>query len=79
MDQHHDKLEQGRSLLRNLSSQAFLTFGVNQIAYIRSVTVSGETAYALHAADGSALTIIDSLQGAIIAARQNDLEPVTLQ
>jgi hypothetical protein len=76
MDSRH---EQGRHLLRNLSTQAFLSFGINQIAYVRSVNVSGQTAYALHAADGSALTVIDSLEGAIIAARQNDLEPVTLQ
>lgn len=79
MNSHHDKIEQGRNLLRNLSSQAFLTFGVNQIAYVRSVSVNGQTAYALHAADGLALTVIDSLDGAIMAARQNDLEPVTLQ
>ena len=76
MNSSHD---QGRHLLRNLSTQAFLTFGVNQIAYVRSVNVNGQTAYALHAADGSALTIIDSLDGAVMAARQNDLEPVTLQ
>lgn len=79
MESQHDKLEQGRRLLRNLSTQAFLTFGVNQIAYVRSVNVNGQTAYALHAADGSALTVIDSLDGAVMAARQNDLEPVTLQ
>lgn len=79
MESQHDKLEQGRRLLRNLSTQAFLSFGVNQIAYVRSVNVNGQTAYALHAADGSALTVIDSLDGAVMAARQNDLEPVTLQ
>lgn len=79
MDSNHDKIEQGRHLLRHLTSQAFLTLGVNQIAYVRSVSVNGQTAYALHAADGSALTVIDSLDGAIMAARQNDLEPVTLQ
>ena len=73
------KAEQGRQFLRNLSSQAFLAFGVNQIAYIRPVQVMGRVAYGLHAADGSPLTMIDSLEGAIIAARQNDLEPVTLQ
>ena len=73
------KAEQGRQFLRNLSSQAFLAFDVNQIAYIRPVQVMGRVAYGLHAADGSPLTMIDSLEGAIIAARQNDLEPVTLQ
>jgi hypothetical protein len=79
MVSYSSKIEQGRQFLRNLSSQAFLVFGVNQIAYIRPVQVMGRTAYGLHAADGSPLTVIDSLEGAIIAARQNDLEPVTLQ
>lgn len=79
MDSQHDKIEQGRQILRNLSAQAFLNFGVNQIAYIRSVNMGGQTAYALHGADGSALVVIDTLESAILAARQNDLEPVTLQ
>lgn len=79
MDSHNSKIEHGRQMLRNLSSQDFLTFGVNQIAYVRPVAVMGRIAYGLHAADGSPLTVIDSFEGAVIAARQNDLEPVTLQ
>lgn len=79
MDSHNSKIEHGRQMLRNLSSQDFLTFGVNQIAYVRPVSVMGRIAYGLHAADGSPLTVIDSFEGAVIAARQNDLEPVTLQ
>ncbi len=79
MDSSNDRIEQSRDILRNLSPKAFLSFGVNQIAYIRTVNVSGRKGYALHAADGSALTVIDSFEGAVMAARQNDLEPVTLQ
>lgn len=79
MNRSENKLEQARTLLRNLSTQAFLHFGINQIAYIRIVRDGPDIAYALFAADGSALAVIDSLEGAIIAARQNDLEPVTLQ
>lgn len=79
MNHQDSKMDQARNLLRNLSTQAFLTFGVNQIAYIRTVQEGGETAYGLYAADGSELALIDSLNGAIMAARQNDLEPVTLQ
>lgn len=79
MNQQDSKMDQARHLLRNLSSQAFLTFGVNQIAYIRAIREGGEVAYGLYAADGSELALIDSFNGAIMAARQNDLEPVTLQ
>ena len=74
-----DKIEQGRQVLRSLSSSAFLSLGVNQIAYIKPVDVMHQTAYALYAADGSRLAVIETLEGAVIAARQNDLDPVTLQ
>ena len=74
-----DKIEQGRQVLRSLSSSAFLSLGVNQIAYIRPINVMHQTAYALYAADGSRLAVIETLEGAVIAARQNDLDPVTLQ
>lgn len=79
MESQSSKLEQGRRLLRNLSSQDFLSFGVNQIAYVRPVAIDGQKAFALHAADGSPLTVIESLDDILMVARQNDLEPVTLQ
>lgn len=69
----------GREILKNLSNQDFLLFGINQIAYIRPTNIMGHDAYALHGADGSALAVIESFEGAIVTARQNDMEPVTLQ
>jgi hypothetical protein len=39
----------------------------------------GNTAYAIHSADGTPLAALDSLDLAINAARQNDLEPVIVQ
>ncbi len=74
-----NKLEEGRQILRNLSVRDFLNFGVNQIAYIRPVKVMGRAAYSLHGADGSPLAVIESLEGALTAARQNDMDMVTLQ
>jgi hypothetical protein len=73
------KTDRSHEVLRNLSPQAFLALGVDQVAYIRPVEVLSRKAYALHAADGTPLTLIDSLEGAVIAARQNDLDPVTVQ
>ena len=74
-----NKIEEGRAILRNLSNQDFLTFGVNQIAYIKPVNVMGREAYTLYAADGAPLAVIDNIESAIMAARQNDMEPITLQ
>ncbi len=72
-------IEQGRHILRNLSNQDFLAFGVNQIAYIKPMNVMGKPVYTLHAADGSALAVIDDYNAAVMVVRQNDMEPVTLQ
>ena len=74
-----NKIEEGRQILRNLSNQDFLAFGVNQIAYIKPVNVMGREAYTLHGADGSALAVIESMEGAVMTARQHDMEPITLQ
>jgi hypothetical protein len=74
-----NKIEEGRNVLRNLSHQDFLAFGVNQLAYIKPVSVMGRQAFTLHGADGAPLAVIDSFEGAVIAARQNDMEPIPLQ
>lgn len=65
-------------MLRNLSAQDFLNFGLQQVAYIRPVHVEGQPAWSLHAADGTALTIQDKAHLAAVIARQNDLEPMLL-
>lgn len=67
-----------RLALRNLSHQDFLNFGVHQIAYIKPVHGEQGQAYAIHAADGTALSIMDSLDGAILLAKHNNLYPVTI-
>lgn len=66
-------------VLRQISEQDFLSLGTGHIAYIKPVQVMNRTAFALHAADGTALTLTDSNESAWALARQNDLDPVTLQ
>lgn len=67
-----------RSALKNLSHQDFLNFGVHQIAYIKPIRLDEGQGYAIHAADGTALSVMDSLDGAIMLARHNNLYPVTI-
>lgn len=51
--------------------------GLNHVVYIRPHTdVAG--AYALHAADGTLLQVLDGLGTALDLAHQNDLTPVTV-
>lgn len=69
----HD--QEASNLLKRLSPQEFLGVGMDQIAYIRPVGGSG---FSIHAADGTQLTIVSSYNDAVLAARTNDLYPVTL-
>ncbi|MCM2342958.1 MAG: DUF1150 domain-containing protein [Alphaproteobacteria bacterium] len=64
--------------LRDLSAQDFLAFGLAQMAYVRPIKVEGQAAWALHAADGTVLTIQNQALLVEALARQNDLEPVSL-
>ena len=65
-------------LLRSLSAQDFLSFGVEHIAYVRPFEEMGRKAWAIHAADGTRLSILDSRDIAINMVRQNELQPVTV-
>ena len=73
------KVEHTVDILRHLSPQAFQALGMGYVAYVRPVMIQNRQAFALHAADGTALTLVDSLEGAVVLARQNDLDAVTLQ
>lgn len=80
-------------LLKELSIQDFLDVGLNQVAYIRCLeksTLNSSSdaplsssdneckSFAIYAADGSQISVMDSYDTAIAAIRINDLFPVTL-
>lgn len=69
----------GADYFRGLSARDFLSFGVQAIAYIKPVAApEGQTAWALHAADGTLLTLQATADMAALLARHNELEPVTV-
>lgn len=77
-----DLVQNSKSLdrdLKNISLQEFLNFGIRDVAYIRKIDIENKTAYAIHAADGTPLTIMETLDSALLAVRHNDLEAVTIQ
>ena len=65
--------------LKNISLQDFLSFGMRDVAYIRPVKIEDATAYAIHAADGTPLSVMETMDNALSAVHQNDLEAVTVQ
>jgi hypothetical protein len=67
-----------KTILKNLTLADFRNFGIQHIAYIRPVMDQSRIVYSIYAADGSRLSIMNTLQEAAVAARMNDLEPVTV-
>jgi hypothetical protein len=79
LPKEHQTDAQIKAMLRNLSQKDFKSFGVPHLAYIRPVFANNRVSFAVHAADGDRLSVLDSFQEAVIAAKLNDLEPVSVQ
>ncbi len=69
-----------RNFLKGLSTHDFLKIGIDEIAYVRAVPITGQakSAYAVYAADGTQLSVLESMDMAMATLRHNDLLPVTL-
>lgn len=66
-----------QSPLKTLSSAEFAVLGLEQMAYIRPVTLpDGKHAVGVFAADGRPLAGAPSIEAAQILVRQNELEPI---
>lgn len=77
-----DNLPHGqvREFLKGLSSRDFLRIGMDEIAYVRTIPLPGQTktAVAIYAADGTQLSVLDTMDMAMATLRHNDLMAVTL-
>lgn len=61
------------------TAQDLAAWGVNDVAYIKTVTQDdGTIAYSIHAADGTRMAAMSDRDTAFAAVRQNDLEPVSV-
>ena len=68
-----------RNDLRSLSTEGLAMLGADQLAYIRSYQVKGQTIYVLHGANGRELAGFDNYSAAMAACYGRDLEAVALQ
>jgi hypothetical protein len=62
---------------------AFAALGVQQIAYVKPVSAEEEATglghgFAIHAADGTPLTVMQSREAAMAAIVQNDMQPLSV-
>lgn len=61
-----------------MTVETLLALGGSNLAYIKQVFVDGDIGYGIHAADGTVLAIAETRDVAFAAARQHDLEPVSV-
>lgn len=61
--------------VRHLTENQLKALGVSQLAYIKEITINGEQAFAIHAADGTPMAVTDNAQTAYAAVLQQEMMP----
>jgi len=64
--------------IRHMSAHELGLLGVQDLAYIKRVSVEGKTRYAVHAADGTEIAVLADRDIAFATVRQHDLEPMSV-
>ena len=64
--------------IRHMSSRELALFGMQDLAYVKPVLINGVTAFAVHAADGTQITVLPDREIALATLRQHDLEPLSV-
>ncbi len=58
--------------------QDFTEWGLSEVAYIKAVEMDGRTVYAVFAANGQQLGLMENRNAAYAAMFENDLDPIAL-
>lgn len=64
--------------IRQISARELALFGMQDLAYVKPVTVDGTLGYAVHAADGTQIALLTNRDVAFATVRQHDLEPLSV-
>jgi hypothetical protein len=70
------KVEQVK--LSQLTARDLGSLGLESTAYIKPVFIDGKTLHAIHAADGTPLTVVAERETAIATVRQHEMQPVSV-
>ena len=63
---------------RRLSSNDFATWGVNVVAFVKTIEIEGQLVFAIHGADGHPLGVAPERDLAFSAVREHELEPLSV-
>ena len=79
------KIIDAPGFFKQMSAEEFLKLGMRDIAYIRTIEgekdsdeEQGTVMYSIHAADGTTLSVKDSLDMALTTVMKSDLAPITI-
>lgn len=61
-----------------VARQDFHTFGLEDLAYVKPVVIEGQQLHAVHAADGTPLTVLSAREIAFATVRQHEMEPMSV-
>lgn len=64
--------------IRELTERELGLLGMQDVAYVKHVVVDGEDAFAVHAADGTQIAVMEDRALAFAVVRQHDMEPVSV-
>jgi hypothetical protein len=56
----------------------FGALGLDDLAYVKAVIIDGQHLHAIHAADGTPLTVVNRRDLAFATVRQHEMEPVSV-
>jgi hypothetical protein len=61
--------------IHQISPDQLAKLGVSQVAYVKEVTVDGNQAFAIHAADGTPMAVTTDRDVAVAAILQHEMLP----
>jgi hypothetical protein len=61
--------------IHQISPDQLAKLGVSQVAYVKEVTVDGNQAFAIHAADGTPMAVTTDRDVAVAAIIQHEMLP----
>lgn len=64
--------------IRQITPSELAMLGLQDVAYVRPVSIKGIDGFAIHAADGSELAVLPSREQASATILQNNMAPVSL-
>jgi hypothetical protein len=59
--------------LRHMTRGELLRLGMPRLIYLRCGTIDGQPAYAIHAADGTAMAVVEDIEVALELASEHDM------